>query len=52
MEYISKDDAKYLITLLDSKEYSLKDAKNVLSIKERLQKYIDDPKASQLEVKK
>jgi hypothetical protein len=50
-EYISKDDAKVLIDMLDSKQYSLKDAKDMLSIKERLQKYIDNPKSTQLEVK-
>jgi len=51
-EYISKDDAKVLIDMLDSKQYSLKDAKDILSIKERLQLYIDNPKSDQLEVKK
>jgi hypothetical protein len=45
MEYISKDDAKLLIDLLNSKEYSLTNAKVYLSIKDRLQKYIDTPES-------
>lgn len=43
MEYISKDDAKALISLLNDKTYTLKEAKNYLTIKERLQMYMDDP---------
>jgi hypothetical protein len=44
-EYITKDDAQILVNLLDEKQYSLDEAKKFISIKERLQKYINDPDA-------
>ena len=51
-EYISKDDAKLIIDVLDSKAYSLSDAKKYISIKDRLKAYMNDSDSVQREIKK
>lgn len=44
MEYISKDDAKLLIDILNNGIYdNLQSAEKVIPVKKRLQSYIDDP---------
>jgi len=50
MEYITKDDAKLLITLLNAQSYTLSNAKVYLDMRDRLQLYIDNPDATQIEI--
>ena len=49
-EYISKDDAILLMSLLDEKTYSLTDAKIILSLRDRLKTYIDNPEGEQIKM--
>jgi len=50
MEFISKDDAQRLITVLDGGTYNLTDAATFLGIRERLQAYIDQPDNLQIKM--
>ena len=49
-EYISKDDAILLMSLLDEKTYSLTDAKIILSLRDRLKTYIDNPEGEKIKM--
>lgn len=49
-EYISKDDATLLISLLDEKTYSLVEAKPMLSLRDRLKSYVDNPDSEQVRI--
>jgi hypothetical protein len=49
-EYISKDDAQVIINVLDKLTYTLQNAVVYISIKDRLQKYIDNPDSTQIKI--